>query len=68
MNRRQFIGSAAAVSLTAAASSPVLTTMQAMPVMLVTRILHRAPTKLRAKQPHIVLKPVKSAWRTASLC
>lgn len=38
--------------------------MQAMhttPVMPVTRILHRAPTKLRAKQPHIALKLVKSA-------
>ena len=35
--------------------------MHTTPVMLVTRILHRAPTKLRAKRPHIALKPVKSA-------
>ena len=45
--------------------------MQAMHttlVMLVTRILHRAPTKLRAKQQHIALKPAKSVWHTASPC
>ena len=45
--------------------------MQAMHttlVMLVTRILHRAPTKLRAKRLHIALKPAKSVWRTASPC
>ena len=72
MNRRQFIGSAAAVSLTAAASFarahvPYMA-MHIMPVMLVTRILHRVPTKPRAKRLHIALKPVKSVWHTASPC
>lgn len=42
--------------------------MQAMHTMLVTVILHRAPTKLRVKRLHIVLKPVKSVWHTASPC
>ena len=45
--------------------------MQAMHttlVMLVTRILHRVPTKPRAKRLHIALKPVKSVWHTASPC
>ena len=70
MNRRQFIGSAAAVSLTAAASFARAHDHaghahhaghgeHAHP--------HHAP-RARVKPPHIALKPAKSAWRTASPC
>ena len=68
MNRRQFIGSAAAVSLTAAASFARAHDHAGHASH--AGHAHSAPRayELRAKQPHIVLKPVKSAWRTASLC